>query len=80
MQKIMDTRLHNVKKANTDLDGKEKLTDKLINELTVYYGLAILRSSHFKDEMKKSIRQHSTIKFRTMKSHNMKIVLPEKNS
>ncbi|XP_011859766.1 PREDICTED: uncharacterized protein LOC105557195 [Vollenhovia emeryi] len=55
VQKRMGTRLRNVKKANKGLGGRGNLTDKLINELTVYYGLAIRRSSHSKDEMKKAI-------------------------
>lgn len=51
----MGTRLRNVKKANKNLDARGKLTDKLINELIVYYGFAIRRSSHSKNEMKKAI-------------------------
>lgn len=55
VQKRMGTRLRKLKKEKRGLGGKGKLTDKLINELTVYYGLAIRRFSHSKDEMKKAI-------------------------
>lgn len=41
MQKRMGTRLHNLKKQVKGLGGKNKLTGKLIDELSIYYGLAI---------------------------------------
>ncbi|XP_076476113.1 uncharacterized protein LOC143302925 [Bombus vancouverensis nearcticus] len=37
--------------------SKQKLTDKLVNELTVYYDLVIKRNSHCKKETKKVMRQ-----------------------
>ncbi|CAK9824037.1 hypothetical protein ANTRET_LOCUS2273, partial [Anthophora retusa] len=55
VQKRMGTRLRSIKKVSKGLGGKGKLTDKLINELTVYYGLAIRRNSHCKEAMKKAI-------------------------
>lgn len=55
VQKRMGSRLRNVKKQNKGLGGRGKLTDKLINELTVYYGLAIRRNSDNKDKMKNAI-------------------------
>lgn len=53
----MGTRLRNVKKANKGIGGKGagKLTDKVIGELTKYYGLAIRRHPHSIAEMKKAI-------------------------
>lgn len=56
VQKRMSTRFQNAKISNKGLDGSGKLTDKLINEPTIYYGLAIRRcSSQSKDEIKKAI-------------------------
>ncbi|XP_071633109.1 uncharacterized protein [Temnothorax longispinosus] len=54
VEKRMGTRLRNVKKT-AKLGGKEKLTDALIKKLTKYYGLAIRRSAHSKEDMKKAI-------------------------
>lgn len=55
VHKRMSPRLRKLKKEQKGLGGKGKLTDKLINQLTVYYGLAIQRCSRSKDEMKKAI-------------------------
>lgn len=52
----MGTRLRNLKKKNTKgLGGKGKLTGKLIDELSIYYGLAIRRNTDCIDDMKKGI-------------------------
>lgn len=51
----MGTLLRNVKKENKGLNGRGKLTAKLIDELTVYYGLAIRRHSNSIEEMKNAI-------------------------
>lgn len=40
----MGTRLRNLKKNTKELGGKGKLTGKLIDELSMYYGLAIRRN------------------------------------
>ena len=57
VQKRMGTRLREVKKKIAGLGGKGsgKLTDNLIKELTIYYGLAIRRNPHSESEMKKAI-------------------------
>jgi len=57
VEKRMGTRLRNVKKNNKGMGGKGagKLTDKLINELTKFYGLAIRRHSDSVEEMRKEI-------------------------
>lgn len=55
MQKRMGTRLRKVKKDHKSLGGRGKLTDKLINKLTVYYGLVIRRNSDSKNKMKDAI-------------------------
>jgi len=55
VQKRMGTRLRNCKKVNKGLGGKGKLTDKLIKDLTLYYGLAIRRNSDSLDNMKKVV-------------------------
>lgn len=55
VQKRMGTRLHNLVKKNKQLGGKGKLTGKLIDKLTVYYGLAIRRHSDSVQEMHKAI-------------------------
>lgn len=43
VQKRMGTRLRNLKKVK-GLGGKGKLTAKLIDQLTIYYGLVIWRN------------------------------------
>lgn len=43
VQKQMDSRLRQLKKQIKGLGGKEKLTAKVVDKLTVYYGLAICR-------------------------------------
>ncbi|XP_012150434.1 uncharacterized protein LOC105663769 [Megachile rotundata] len=55
VQKRMGTRLRNLKKNNKGLSGKGKLTGKLIDELALYYGLAIRRNSNSVEDMKKEI-------------------------
>jgi len=54
VEKRMGNRLRNLKKT-AKLGEKGKLTDVLIKKLTKYYGLAIRRNSHSKDDMKKAI-------------------------
>lgn len=51
----MGTRLWNLKKNTKGLGSKEKLTGKLIDELSVYYGLAIRRNKDSIEEMRKKI-------------------------
>ena len=57
IEKRMGPRLRNVKKGNKGIGGKGtgKLTDKLIGELTKYYGLAIRRHPASVQEMKKEM-------------------------
>jgi len=57
VQKRMGTRLRKAKKENKGIGGKGggKLTDKVISELTTYYGLAIRRHSDSVEDMKKAI-------------------------
>lgn len=55
VQKRMGTRLCNLKKNTKGLGSKEKLTEKLIDELLVYYGLAIRRNKDSIKEMRKEI-------------------------
>lgn len=50
VEKRMGSRLRNLKKTNK-LGGKGKLTDKLIKELTIFYGLAIRRHPDSVDDM-----------------------------
>lgn len=47
----MGTRLRDVKKKNKELGGKGKLTAKMIDKLTIYYGLAIRRNPESIDAM-----------------------------
>ncbi|KYN19113.1 hypothetical protein ALC57_08557 [Trachymyrmex cornetzi] len=54
VQKRIGSCLRNKKKTEK-LGGKGKLTDSLIKDLTIYYGLVIRRNSHFVDEMRKAI-------------------------
>jgi len=54
VQKRMGTRLRGVKKTHK-LGGKGKLTEKLIQKLTSYYGLAIRRNVNNVENMKKAI-------------------------
>lgn len=54
VQKRMGTRLRNVAKTKK-LSGRGKLTGKLIDELTIYYGLAIRRHCNSIEDMKKAI-------------------------
>lgn len=55
VQKRMNTRLRNLKKKTKKLGGKGKLTRKLIDELSIYYGLAIRRNTDCIEDMKKEI-------------------------
>lgn len=69
VQKRMGTRLRDVKKKSTgtivdektgkkkraSLGGKGKLTDKMIDKLTVYYGLAIRRNCDSAEKMREAI-------------------------
>ncbi|KOC61418.1 hypothetical protein WH47_06585 [Habropoda laboriosa] len=53
----MGTRLRNARKTNKGIGGKGtgKLTEKVIAELTKYYGLAIRRNPNSVEEMRKGI-------------------------
>lgn len=51
----MGTRLRNLKKQTKGFGGKGKLTGKLIDELSVYYGLAIRRNCDSVEKMKNEI-------------------------
>ncbi|XP_043258074.1 uncharacterized protein LOC122400607 [Colletes gigas] len=55
--KRMGARLRSVKKQSKGIGGKGKgkLTDKVIGDLTIYYGLAIRRHCHSIEEMKKAV-------------------------
>jgi len=55
VQKRLGTRLRNLKKEVKNLGGRGKLTGKLIDELSVYYGLAIRRNTDSVENMRKEI-------------------------
>ncbi|XP_067213596.1 uncharacterized protein [Linepithema humile] len=57
VQKRMGTRLRAAKKQHKGIEGKGagKLTDKLIKDLTLYYGLAIRRHPDSAEEMRKAV-------------------------
>lgn len=57
VQKRMGTRLRAAKKQHKGIGGKGagKLTDKLIKDLALYYGLAIRRHPNSAEEMKKAV-------------------------
>ncbi|XP_071579340.1 uncharacterized protein [Temnothorax nylanderi] len=55
VQKRMGTCLRNLKKTTKSLGGKGKLTGKLIDELSIYYGLAIRRNHSSIEKMKNEI-------------------------
>lgn len=55
VQKRMGTRLRNLKKGTKGLGGRGKLTAKLIDELSIYYGLAIRRNPYSIKNMKNEI-------------------------
>lgn len=55
VQKRMGPRLRNIKKDKKGLGGRGKLTGKLIDELSVYYGLAIRRHKNSIEDMKTAI-------------------------
>jgi len=55
VQKRMGTRLRNLKKNTKGLGGRGKLTGKLIDELTIYYGLSIRRNSDSVEKMRNEI-------------------------
>lgn len=57
VKKRMGTRLRNEKKKHKGIGGKGtgKLTDKLIDDLTEYYKLAILRNTDSTENMRKAI-------------------------
>lgn len=55
VQKRMGTRLRNLKKKE-NLGGAGKLTDALIKDLTLYYGLAIRRNPNSVEDMKREIQ------------------------
>jgi len=50
-QKRMGSRLRALKKSVKGLSGRGRLTDKLINELSAFYGLAIRRNINNVDAM-----------------------------
>jgi len=55
VQKRMGSRLRNLKKNTKGLGGRGKLTVKLIDELTIYYGLAIRRNTESVEKMRNEI-------------------------
>ncbi|XP_025074793.1 uncharacterized protein LOC112552839 [Pogonomyrmex barbatus] len=57
VQKRMGSRLRNAKKLHKDIGGKGagKLTEKLIKDLTIYYGLAIRRNTESLLDMKNAV-------------------------
>ena len=55
VQKRMGARLRVCKKNNKGLGGRGKLTGKLIDELSAYYGLAIRRNANSVDDMYKAV-------------------------
>ncbi|XP_067205402.1 uncharacterized protein [Linepithema humile] len=55
VQKRMGSRLRECKKKNKGLGGKGKLTGKIIDKLSVYYGLAIRRHCESVEKMKNAI-------------------------
>lgn len=55
VQKRMGTRLRNLKTKTKGLGGKGKLTGKLIDELSIYYGLAIRRNHDSIEKMRNGI-------------------------
>lgn len=57
IEKRMETRLRNTKRNNKGIGGKGagKLTDKMIGELTKYYGLVIQRHPGSVADMRKEI-------------------------
>ena len=55
VQKRMGTRLRNVKKREKELGGRGKLTGKMIDKLTVYYGLTIRRDPDSSEKMNNDV-------------------------
>jgi len=55
VQKRLGTRLRNLKKEVKNLGDRGKLTGKLIDELSLYYGLAIRRNTDSVENMRKEI-------------------------
>lgn len=55
VQKRMESRFRECKKKNPGIGDRNKLTAKLIDKLSVYYGLAIRRHNTLKDDIKKAI-------------------------
>lgn len=55
VQNRMRTRLRNLKENTKRLGGKDKLTGKLIDELSIYYGLAIRRNPDSIEKMRNDI-------------------------
>ncbi|XP_074103345.1 uncharacterized protein LOC141530232 [Cotesia typhae] len=55
VQKRMGSRLHTLKSNKKGLGGRGKLTGKVIDKLTVYYGLAIRRHCDSIENMKSAI-------------------------
>lgn len=55
VQKRMGTRLRQIKKTHKGLSGRGKLTDKIINELSNYYGKAIRENNKSVKQMRDAI-------------------------
>lgn len=55
-KKRLGTRLRNFKTKTKGLGCKGKLTGKLIDELSIYYGLAIRRNSDSIEKLRNEIR------------------------
>lgn len=56
VQKRMGTRLRNLKKVTKGLRGRGKLTAKLVDKLSIYYGLTIRRNCDSIEKMKNAIQ------------------------
>ncbi|XP_036148487.1 uncharacterized protein LOC118647542 [Monomorium pharaonis] len=56
--KVLVTCLRNLKKVTKGLGGKGKLIGKLIDELSIYYGL-VIRRNH--DSVEKNAERHSIV-------------------
>ncbi|XP_076235658.1 uncharacterized protein LOC143180031 [Calliopsis andreniformis] len=55
IQKRMSKRLRQCVKKNKGIRGRKKLTGKLIDKLTIYYGLSMRKNCNSVEEMKKAI-------------------------
>lgn len=72
VQKRMGTRLRNLKKVKKGLGARGKLTVKLIDDLSIYYGLAIHRNHDFVEKCEMTFLQRYTTKFLRTESRSTK--------